>query len=267
MKWLFSSHTAVAAIISQLFLPSAFGFILHVNRRMSSSFKGNTEYSLSAKTSQPFIHRNTYLTPLSMSSSDPSSTSSKAKSTLTKETTWRLRFSMNGIPTTNGRIVNELLFVAEAQFLEEEGYEPPQGSVSQITIGTTKIDTSDDNLSEDKSNALQISSGRWQLSEDPEDRKDGLWIWGLFKEPLYPFMLLQLETKAIQLPGEDNDTIAPLNLYAQIFHTRDKEMGVVLKASVLNIREIESIKADPFGAARVEIYEEKSVGQLSIQPV
>jgi hypothetical protein len=25
------------------------------------------------------------------------------------------------------------------------------------------------------------ASNRWTLSEDPNDRKDGLWIWGLFK--------------------------------------------------------------------------------------
>ena len=36
-------------------------------------------------------------------------------------------------------------------------------------------------------------SARWRLSEDPEDQKDSLWIWGLFKEPLYPFLLLELD--------------------------------------------------------------------------
>lgn len=40
---------------------------------------------------------------------------------------------------------------------------------------------------------------RWRLDEeagsDPLD-KGGLWIWGLFKEPLYPFMFLQLEVKS-----------------------------------------------------------------------
>ncbi len=25
------------------------------------------------------------------------------------------------------------------------------------------------------------ASNRWKLSEDPNDRRDGLWIWGLFK--------------------------------------------------------------------------------------
>ena len=40
-----------------------------------------------------------------------------------------------------------------------------------------------------------------------------------------------------------------------------------LDAAVLNIREIESIKADPFGAAKVDIYDEVKVGQLSLRPL
>lgn len=88
---------------------------------------------------------------------------------------------------------------------------------------------------------LKVTGGRWQLSEDPEDRKDGLWVWGLFKEPLYPFMLLQIETEEYSLVG--GDAIEPLTLYAQINHKRDKETGEVeLEAATLNIREIESIK-------------------------
>jgi hypothetical protein len=31
-------------------------------------------------------------------------------------------------------------------------------------------------------------SGTWTLSEDKNDRKDGLWIWGLFEEPKYPYL-------------------------------------------------------------------------------
>lgn len=184
-----------------------------------------------------------------------------SKATLTEETLWKLRFSMSGIKTTDDRRINELLFVVDANFIEDEGYEPPQGSVV-----ARDIQNDNDDSSSNSSNVatLRIKSGRWQLSEDPEDRKDGLWVWGLFQEPLYPFLLLQLETEPIELPGEK--TIAPLKLFAQISHSRDKERGVVLKASQLNIREMETIKADPFGGATVEIYEEVTVGQLSIQP-
>lgn len=103
------------------------------------------------------------------------------------------------------------------------------------------------------------------LSEDPDERKDGLWVWGLFKEPLYPFMLLQLETEEFDLPGEEGDSILPLKLFAQINHYRDEEKGVILSQAALNIREVETMKADPLGAATVDVYEEVSVGQLTIQ--
>lgn len=36
-------------------------------------------------------------------------------------------------------------------------------------------------------------AGVWTLSEDKEDRKDGLWIWGLFEEPKYPFLYFYLD--------------------------------------------------------------------------
>lgn len=111
--------------------------------------------------------------------------------------------------------------------------EPPQGQIEQI-------------VSNQQSDAtyLKVKSGRWQLSEDPEDRKDGLWIWGLFTEPLYPFLLLQIDTEEYVIPGSnDGDAIQPLKLYTQINHKRDKKTGQVeLDAAPLNIREFESVK-------------------------
>lgn len=64
--------------------------------------------------------------------------------------------------------------------MEEVGYEPPQGYV--------RIDAC----------PAYPEGGRtrWVLSEDPSERRDGFWIWGLFKEPLYPFMLFELELDA-----------------------------------------------------------------------
>jgi hypothetical protein len=44
-----------------------------------------------------------------------------SKATLTKDTTWRLRFSLNGVPTKKGRKVGELLYV-DVKFLQEDGY-------------------------------------------------------------------------------------------------------------------------------------------------
>mmetsp|Transcript_1694 Transcript_1694/g.2523 ORF Transcript_1694/g.2523 Transcript_1694/m.2523 type:complete len:241 (-) Transcript_1694:33-755(-) len=189
----------------------------------------------------------------------------KPVATLSEDTTWRLRFALNGVPTKNGRKVGEL-FNVDVQFVEEEGYEPPQGEIKQINaepVGGDNEEGTNINIQ-----YLNLTKGRWQLSEDPEDRKDGLWIWGLFKEPQYPFMLFQIETSEYTLAGPENDAILPLNLYAQINHKRDKDTGnVELDAAVLNIREIETMKADPFGAAKIDIYDEVKVGQLSLRPL
>jgi len=181
----------------------------------------------------------------------------QAKTTLDEQTTWKLRFSLEGVPTAQGKKIDQL-FTMEAQFLEEEGYEPPQGLVKQKV--PEPVDEGE------ATGMLDLSVGRWALSEDPNDRKDGLWIWGLFKEPLYPFLLLQLETKEVKLPGNTGDFIKPLQLFAQIVHIRDEKVGVELKATSVKIRVIEAIKADPFGAASVDVYEEYDVGKLSIQP-
>lgn len=92
-------------------------------------------------------------------------------------------------------------------------------------------------------------------------------MWGLFKEPLYPFLLLQFTTDKIPLPGDDGDAIEPLALYAQINHKRDKETGATLSRAELKIREVETIKADLFGVSMADIYEEKTIGQCVFQPL
>jgi len=184
-------------------------------------------------------------------------------STLTDQTTWRLRFALNNVPTTGGQKVGEL-FVVHLQFIEEEGFEPPQGLVKQVFPDDDTEDTPDSSSS---APCMKIANGRWKLSEDPDDRKDGLWIWGLFKEPLYPFMLLQIETDEYPIGGVEEDSLKPLRLYAQVDHKRDKETGdVELGVASVNLREIEQMKADPFGAAKVEIFEEVKVGQLTFRP-
>jgi hypothetical protein len=178
------------------------------------------------------------------------------KTTLTDATNWKLRLVLRGVTTEKGKKVDEV-FSLTTQFIEEEGYEPPQGDLKQV-------------VGEGESPLIKIVSSRWQLSEDPNDRKDGLWIWGLFKEPLYPFLLLQVKTDLIPLSTSENeeaDRILPLELYAQINHRRDDDKGVILEASDLKVRQMESIKADPFGAAKVDIFEEVSIGTISVQPM
>lgn len=183
-------------------------------------------------------------------------TAIESPTTLTEETTWDLRFLLQSVPTEQGKKVDEI-FLARVQFVEEVGYEPPQGCLQQLFSSEN----------DDDEQRFRTVSSRWQLSEDPNDRKDGLWVWGLFAEPLYPFMLLQLETERIPLPGDDKDAIKPLKLYAQLNHKREQDVGVLLSGGDLNIREAETFKADPFGAASVTVYDDVSVGNLQVQPV
>jgi hypothetical protein len=78
-------------------------------------------------------------------------------------------------------------------------------------------------------------------------------------------MLLQIETDPIPLAGETTDVIKPLKLFAQLKHKREKGIGVVLSGGALNIREAETFKADPFGAASVTLYDDVTIGNLQIQ--
>jgi len=185
--------------------------------------------------------------------------------TLTDETTWRLRLLLNDIRTTGGRKLDGQLFVVEGTFVEEDGYEPPQGLFAPTARAAPP---GEEGAPAAAGTALEVSSSRWKLSEDPDDPKDGLWIWGLFKEPQYPFMLLQMETKELALPssmdGENADSIPPLKLYAQINHIRakDGESGVELQTANLNVRVLEQIQLP---GATVDLFEEEKVGQVQFQ--
>ena len=98
------------------------------------------------------------------------------EASLTAATLWRLSLSLkkegSSAPATDVTV--------SLRFEEEPGYEPPQGMVRVEACVPEGIVE------------LGVQPQRWQLSEDPDDRKDSLWIWGLFKEPLYPFILFSL---------------------------------------------------------------------------
>jgi hypothetical protein len=187
------------------------------------------------------------------------------------------------------------MYVINGQFIPEENYEPPQGTFVQQQMSTTDASNSEDIPSTISSaGSMQIASSRWILSEDPNDRKDGLWIWGLFQQPLYPYLLFSLETKPIEIRnvatatvGDDGsnavDYIPALQLYVQLDHTCNRDTGAVsfLKKKrsssesssssgsnnyELMIRQKEIIAADPLSLSKVEIYEEVSIGTISIQP-
>eukprot|EP00534_Pseudo-nitzschia_fraudulenta_P001941 CAMPEP_0201115852 /NCGR_PEP_ID=MMETSP0850-20130426/271_1 /ASSEMBLY_ACC=CAM_ASM_000622 /TAXON_ID=183588 /ORGANISM="Pseudo-nitzschia fraudulenta, Strain WWA7" /LENGTH=182 /DNA_ID=CAMNT_0047379745 /DNA_START=288 /DNA_END=836 /DNA_ORIENTATION=- len=180
-----------------------------------------------------------------------------------------MRMALENLPTENGKR-SDGIYVVQAKFVEEEGYEPPQGLLKQVFTEEQKADedAADGDEEEEKTSSSQmiVGSSRWTLSEDPNDRKDSLWIWGLFKEPLYPFLLLQFEVEEMKLPGEENDSIKPFTLYAQINHQRGDDGEVILSSVTdLTVREKETIKADPFGAAKLDLFENVVIGKLQLQ--
>lgn len=90
-------------------------------------------------------------------------------------TLWRLAFRLEkeGYKSIDA--------VARVRFIPDRNYEPPQGKIF---------------VEDDFNGFIRVTetgySGSWTLSEDKNDRKDGLWIWGLFEEPKYPFMYICL---------------------------------------------------------------------------
>ncbi|CAM9483957.1 unnamed protein product [Choristocarpus tenellus] len=152
------------------------------------------------------------------------------------------------VSNSNGGEVTEV--AVRVRFVEEEGFEPPRGFMEVL----------EDNPAIPK----QGGKARWSLSEDPEERKAGLWIWGLFKEPLYPFLLLQLENLEIPLKG--GAVINPGVLFIKIDHRRDAELGVTLDSGFVGVRELTRFKADPIGMAEANVAEVRPCGKARFRP-
>ena len=128
---------------------------------------------------------------------------------LSEATRWncRITFTTNSLRTRNNKVPLIRTFVTDdLLFTPLEGYEPPTGSAAPRTAEGGSL----------------IREIKYKLSEDPDDQKDGLWIWGLFKEPLYPFCLIEVETAAYSM-GED--MLDAMKLYAKLPHKMEKVKG------------------------------------------
>jgi hypothetical protein len=152
------------------------------------------------------------------------------------------------------------------RFIEDRGYEPPQGRVF---------------VEDDFNGLVRCDEGgyaggyRWTLSEDKNDRKDGLWVWGLFEEPKYPFLYMSLPVyEDVVLPSGETDPIfggegvpnGRLNL--RFSHERDNQRGAILTSGEVTYQLTELIKADPFGiGGTVDVGDVVSAGTVDIQPV
>ena len=137
------------------------------------------------------------------------------------------------------------------RFEEEPGYEPPQGMVRVEACAPEGIVE------------LGVQPQRWQLSEDPDDRKDSLWIWGLFKEPLYPFLLMQLELAA-PLELGDGASIPAGPLFFQVDHRR-ADGSVQLGEGAVTYKVTEKIKADLVGLSDFSYGEPVPCGTIRFQ--
>jgi len=89
--------------------------------------------------------------------------------------------ALNNLPTEKGKKTDRI-FSFQAKFMEEIDYEPPQGIIQQIFSKSEDREENDiDGDRETKTRTtkdeaqMKIRSGRWSLSEDPNDRKDSLW--------------------------------------------------------------------------------------------
>ena len=97
------------------------------------------------------------------------------KATLNDKTLWQLSiiFKENNETTTKANL--------RVRFIHDIRYEPPQGRLFIQDDYNGLVKTDSDGY-----------SGKWTLSEDKYDHKDGLWIWGLFEEPKYPFLYFSM---------------------------------------------------------------------------
>lgn len=191
--------------------------------------------------------------PLSLLSSSRAGAPRAAATTersLTSASQWRLSFSVQA--PGSGSPASEPL-IANVVFEEDEGYEPPQGTVrvvSTLPEGTLASGIVIDAYGRSK------ATQRWTLSEDPDDPKDSLWIWGLFKEPLYPFILSSfvLEEEWAGLPPGTE-------IFCQGEHRRDPKEGTCLGAGTLTLRKPLAL---PGGADAGSAYEPVPCGTYEV---
>lgn len=154
---------------------------------------------------------------------------------LTEKTLWK----MNLVLQKEG--FKRVEATARVRFIETPGYEPPSGRLF---------------VEDDFNGLIRVNDAgyacNWGLSEDKEDRKDGLWIWGLFETPKYPFLYMNLNIfDSFFLPSGEEDKI-PWDipgscLYCRFNHVNDKETGVTLDDATMTYQLDEFTKADPFG--------------------
>lgn len=152
--------------------------------------------------------------------------------TLDERTLWELKLLLReeGSP---GEAVSA---IARVRFIESKNYEPPQGYVFVEDDINGLIKVNDKGL-----------TSNYKLSEDINDRKDGLWIWGLFEEPKYPYLYFTLNVYDTLFVGEEEKKIygkgvAGGKFFLRFNHSRDKNNNVLLSDGIITYQQIEMVQ-------------------------
>lgn len=99
------------------------------------------------------------------------------------------------------------------------------------------------------------------LRQDPNERKAGLWIWGLFEEPLYPYLLLTLEANRVEV-AEGGYHVPAGRLLGEMRHARGSKQGSVLTDGLLRFEVTKTYQADLVGLSKVTVGEPTTCGRL-----
>lgn len=189
----------------------------------------------------------------------------RAPATLTGDTLWRLVLNLESPDKKTS-----VKAIARIRFIEERGYEPPSGVIF----------VEDDYQGLIRVNEKGYSPLRWTLSEDRDDRKDGLWVLGLFAEPKYPYLYFSLgcfnsivlasgeEQPYALLPeatGEGQNTGVPGDkLNFRFSHENKGQDGRVLSGGTVTFKASEMLNLP---LTQVDIGEEIVAGRVELLPV
>lgn len=176
---------------------------------------------------------------------------------LNSKTLWKLQVSLFEREDSP-----RLEATARVRFLADANFEPPSGKIF---------------IDSDFSGLLRVDEKgytcNWSLGEDKNDRKDGLWIWGLFEEPKYPYLYFTLPIFDTYVGVDGTEQPLPFKidgsrLYCRFNHVSDQTDGVQLSASTMTYKTDEFAKADPFGVGgTVNVGEELIAGTISLTAI
>lgn len=193
--------------------------------------------------------------------------------TIDSKSLWRLRLELFSGKDANASAPDRTVTV-RARFVVDEGYEPPQGSIEieddeelafvqagfhRWTMAEVRRHTALKNCPTRISPKLTDSTSG--TAQDPNERKAGLWIWGLFEEPLYPYMLLSFDCNRIEV-AEGGYHIPKGKLFAEVKHARGSKSGHVLSDGKLSFKVTKTYKADLVGLSQATIGEPTICGRL-----